>query len=116
MQDEKLFNEIRRLPDHVMLVALPDFRPFCDVRWDVIQDFVRHVSASRTKFATWQAAFNSWSGAGPSHAGRVTVQSRCGKCKGRRLDLRFGTALPCQECRGIGRARRTSRAVWQNPS
>lgn len=53
-----MFNEIRRLPDHVMVAALPDFRPFCDVRWDVMQDFIRHVSASRTKFATWQAAFN----------------------------------------------------------
>lgn len=82
-------------------------------------EFARYLSgAARAGHATWQDAWNAWTGASPVQAGRIAyTTARCTVCHGRRYNLRnvsrnmarTGRPDVCAECMGTGRGQRVIR-------
>lgn len=76
-----------------------------EVRTAVLTEFRNWLYSRGDLWATWQAAWNTWTGATPARTGWVDYQpARCAQCRGRRIDLRRGGV--CHVCMGSGTARR----------
>lgn len=103
-RNEVIARKFRQVSGAELAAALPQLRPFThEVRDDVDKAFLSWLSGSSHVYATWQEAFNAWTGATEHHSGVVRVTpSRCATCHGRRVDMRRGTI--CATC--LGGARR----------
>jgi ferric-dicitrate binding protein FerR (iron transport regulator) len=76
-----------------------------DLRTAVLTEFRQWLHSRGDQWATWQAAWNTWTGAAPGCAGLVDYQpASCQQCRGRRIDMR--RAALCHVCMGTGTARR----------
>lgn len=80
---------------------------------EISEVFARYLtSANGRAAATWQEAWNAFTGATPNRAGIIAYTPlRCRECKGKRYSTRnvarnfarTGHAMACGECRGSGR-------------
>lgn len=82
------------------------------------REFAMHISTQRgrTRYATWQDAWNAWTGATPHRPGQITyTPHRCPTCHGRGFDhrhpgrnlARTGHPMICGDCRGNRRGQST---------
>lgn len=86
--------------------------PQIEIR-EIREMFARYLmSANGRAHATWQEAWNAFTGATPDRSGVVSYTPlRCRECKGKRYSTRnvaknfarTGSTMPCGECRGSGR-------------
>lgn len=92
----------REVPHRQLAMLLRTSDP--DVRTAVLAEFRRWLHPRSEQWATWQGAWNAWTGAAANRAGCVEFRpDRCPQCRGRRIDMRRGA--PCLGCRGTGAAR-----------
>lgn len=78
---------------------------------DIRQEFARYLTSREGRdAATWQEAWNRWTGATAPHVGgRITILTKCKSCHGRGFSsrnvarnlARTGHPMACGECRGI---------------
>lgn len=96
--NRQLIQQVHSLPTAVLGAALPQLRPLeRDDLQEVRTTFTRWLQGNRVQFASWQQAWNDWTGATPGRAGCVSFNRvRCPNCHGRRYDARHGTM--CRTC------------------
>ena len=100
---------------HVDQMDLPEIRT----------EFARSIQTLRVPVATWQEAWNTWTGATPGRPGQITyTRLRCKVCKGRRYSTRniaqnlarTGNPHICSECNGSGRGGRVRQQAAHAPT
>lgn len=78
-------------------------------------EFAQFVAGERrTRFGSWQEAWNAWTGAVPGSAGSVRIRQHCTTCHGRGVDMRRGAV--CAACTGRRQAWVTAQALWLEPT
>ncbi|OBG21616.1 hypothetical protein A5768_26305 [Mycolicibacterium fortuitum] len=112
MNNREIARQVHQIPAHVLTQALPDLRPVTDLS-ELRQTFAEWILGQRTVFPTWQAAWNSWTGATPERPGRVELHVRCPECRGTLITARRGIPQACTTCHGRRRTWRHSCALWQ---
>ncbi|MFV8142252.1 hypothetical protein ACNQR7_32195 [Mycolicibacterium senegalense] len=113
MNKRALANAIHAIPFQALATALPDFRPFNDVHYELRREFASWTLANRAEFDTWQDAFNAWAGATPNRPGRITLTVKCPRCHGRLYAIQHGRVGPCMNCHGRRNITLVSAARYQ---
>ena len=92
---------------------------------EIRSEFARAIQAMRAPAATWQDAWNAWTGATPHSPGQITyTRIRCKICRGRRYNTRniarnlsrTGSPIVCGECNGSGRGGRVHQSTRYAPT
>lgn len=112
-----LDHQLHKLSVSEVAAALPQLRPFNQAeRADVLEALRGWLHGRRDVFATWQEAWNAWSGATSTSPGYITFhRSTCPDCHGRRYAITHGRPGPCLTgLNGSWRSVHTI-ALWQTP-
>jgi hypothetical protein len=103
--------QVHHIPARAFAEALPHWRPFSD-HYELRREFAGWVMRQRQQFQSWQQAWNAWTGATPTRAGRVAMHVTCPDCKGRLFSVKRGIPGPCMTCMGRRRVYQQSAARW----
>lgn len=114
MRNHRIALAIQQLPGHLLTAGVRGDRAL-DASC-VRQEFASWVAGQRGEFASWQHAWNAWTGARPNRPGRIEAYILCPSCRGRMFDLRHGVVQPCPTCMTRKRVWVRAAAMWQQPA
>lgn len=114
MGNRRIAVMIHNLPAHVLTAGVRGDRGLDSTT--LRQEFASWVACRRGEFASWQDAWNAWTGARRDRPGHIKAYILCPTCRGRMFDLRHGTPRPCSTCMARKRVWVHATALWQQPA